>query len=63
MTEAALALSEQKNHNMGELLTRGKAEKEELRERQNREMKKGQEVRPDERRDNTATSHFTSNLI
>ncbi|XP_073346450.1 leucine-rich repeat-containing protein 45 [Pagrus major] len=43
MTEAALALSEQKNHNMGELLTRVKAEKEELRERQSRERKKEQE--------------------
>uniref|UniRef100_A0A8P4KR64 Leucine rich repeat containing 45 n=1 Tax=Dicentrarchus labrax TaxID=13489 RepID=A0A8P4KR64_DICLA len=43
MTEAALALSEQKNHNMGELLTRVKAEKEEQRERQSRERKKEQE--------------------
>ncbi|XP_041671827.1 leucine-rich repeat-containing protein 45 [Cheilinus undulatus] len=43
MTEAALALSEQKNHNMGELLTRAKAEKEEQRERQSRERKKEQE--------------------
>ena len=64
MTEAALALSEQKNHNMGELLTRVKAEKEEQRERQSRERKKEQEVRTDGRRDNTAkTSHFTSNGI
>ncbi|XP_078135300.1 leucine-rich repeat-containing protein 45 isoform X3 [Sander vitreus] len=43
MTEAALALSEQKNHNLGELLTRVKAEKEEQRERQSRERKKEQE--------------------
>ncbi|XP_042253119.1 leucine-rich repeat-containing protein 45 isoform X2 [Thunnus maccoyii] len=43
MTEAALTLSEQKNHNMGELLTRVKAEKEEVRERQSRERKKEQE--------------------
>ncbi|XP_034414428.1 leucine-rich repeat-containing protein 45 [Cyclopterus lumpus] len=43
MTEAALALSEQKNHNMGELLTRVKAEKEEQRERQSRERRKEQE--------------------
>ncbi|KAG8008890.1 Leucine-rich repeat-containing protein 45 [Nibea albiflora] len=43
MTEAALALSEQKNHNMGQLLTRLKTEKEEQRERQNRERKKEQE--------------------
>ncbi|XP_054457252.1 leucine-rich repeat-containing protein 45 isoform X1 [Anoplopoma fimbria] len=43
MTEAALALSEQKNHNMGELLTRVKAEKDEQRERQSRERKKEQE--------------------
>ncbi|KAK9529933.1 hypothetical protein VZT92_011479 [Zoarces viviparus] len=43
MTEAALALSEQKNHNTGELLTRVKAEKEEQRERQSRERKKEQE--------------------
>uniref|UniRef100_A0A8D0A2I5 Leucine rich repeat containing 45 n=1 Tax=Sander lucioperca TaxID=283035 RepID=A0A8D0A2I5_SANLU len=43
MTEAALTLSEQKNHNMGELLTRVKAEKEEQRERQSRERKKEQE--------------------
>ncbi|KAK2815448.1 hypothetical protein Q5P01_025915 [Channa striata] len=43
MTEAALALSEQKNHNLGELLTRAKAEKEEQREQQSRERKKEQE--------------------
>uniref|UniRef100_A0AAQ5X2E6 Leucine rich repeat containing 45 n=1 Tax=Amphiprion ocellaris TaxID=80972 RepID=A0AAQ5X2E6_AMPOC len=43
MTEAALALSEQKNQNMGELLSRVKAEKEEQRERQSRERKKEQE--------------------
>uniref|UniRef100_A0A4W6FLN2 Leucine rich repeat containing 45 n=1 Tax=Lates calcarifer TaxID=8187 RepID=A0A4W6FLN2_LATCA len=45
MTEAALALSEQKNHNMGELLTQVKVEKEEQWERQSRERKKEQEVR------------------
>ncbi|XP_053196929.1 leucine-rich repeat-containing protein 45 [Scomber japonicus] len=43
MTEAALTLSEQKNHNMGELLTRLKAEKEERRAQQSRERKKEQE--------------------
>lgn len=43
MTEAALALSEQKNHNMKELLTRVKAEKEEQREQQSKERKKEQE--------------------
>ncbi|XP_047464791.1 leucine-rich repeat-containing protein 45 [Mugil cephalus] len=43
MTEAALALSEQKNHNMGELLSRVKAEKEEQKERQSRERKKDKE--------------------
>ncbi|XP_068440001.1 leucine-rich repeat-containing protein 45 isoform X2 [Clinocottus analis] len=43
MTEAALALSEQKNHNIGELLIRVKAEKEEQRERQSRERRKEQE--------------------
>ncbi|XP_063748453.1 leucine-rich repeat-containing protein 45 isoform X2 [Eleginops maclovinus] len=43
MTEAALALSEQKNHNLGELLTRVKSEKEEQRDRQSRERKKDQE--------------------
>ncbi|KAL6094766.1 lrrc45 [Pungitius sinensis] len=43
MTEAALALSEQKNYNMGELLTRVKSEKEEQRERQIRVTKKEQE--------------------
>lgn len=51
MTEAALALSEQKNHNLGELLTRVKAEKEEQRERQSRERKKDQEVRTDGKRE------------
>uniref|UniRef100_A0A8C3G5T9 Leucine rich repeat containing 45 n=1 Tax=Cyclopterus lumpus TaxID=8103 RepID=A0A8C3G5T9_CYCLU len=56
MTEAALALSEQKNHNMGELLTRVKAEKEEQRERQSRERRKEQEVRPGGRRGNAAPS-------
>ncbi|KAM4624320.1 leucine-rich repeat-containing protein 45 isoform 1-T1 [Polymixia lowei] len=43
MTEAALALSEQKNHNLGELLARVKTEKEEQREQQSRERKKEQE--------------------
>ncbi|XP_071391729.1 leucine-rich repeat-containing protein 45 [Centroberyx affinis] len=43
MTEAALALSEQKNHNLGELLARVKTEKDEQRERQSRERKKEQE--------------------
>ncbi|KAJ7984793.1 hypothetical protein DPEC_G00358460 [Dallia pectoralis] len=43
LTEAALALSEQKKHNLGELLTRMKTEQDELRERQNRERKKEQE--------------------
>ncbi|XP_034427046.1 leucine-rich repeat-containing protein 45 isoform X3 [Hippoglossus hippoglossus] len=43
MTEEALALSEQKNHNMVELLTQVKVEKEEQRERQSRERKKEQE--------------------
>uniref|UniRef100_A0A671LVA0 Leucine rich repeat containing 45 n=1 Tax=Sinocyclocheilus anshuiensis TaxID=1608454 RepID=A0A671LVA0_9TELE len=41
MTEAALALSEQKAHDLGELLTRVKMEKAELRDRQSREIKKG----------------------
>lgn len=40
MTEAALALSEQKTHNMGELLTQVKVEKEEQLERWSREKKK-----------------------
>ncbi|XP_016368745.1 leucine-rich repeat-containing protein 45 [Sinocyclocheilus rhinocerous] len=43
MTEAALALSEQKAHDLGELLTRVKMEKAELRDRQSREIKKEQE--------------------
>ncbi|ROJ44599.1 Leucine-rich repeat-containing protein 45 [Anabarilius grahami] len=43
MTEAALALSEQKAHDLGELLTRVKMEKTELRDRQSREIKKEQE--------------------
>lgn len=51
MTEAALTLSEQKNHNLGEQLTRVKAEKEEQREQQSRERKKEQEVRTDGRRE------------
>lgn len=45
MMEAALALSEQKNHNMGELLTQVKAEKEEQLERWSREKKKELEAR------------------
>ncbi|XP_028990446.1 leucine-rich repeat-containing protein 45 [Betta splendens] len=45
MTEAALALSEQKNHNLGELLTRVKAEREEQQERRSRERRKEQEDR------------------
>ncbi|XP_016102042.1 leucine-rich repeat-containing protein 45 [Sinocyclocheilus grahami] len=44
MTEAALALSEQKAHDLGELLTRVKMEKAELRDRQSREIKKEQEA-------------------
>lgn len=43
MTEAALALSEQKNHDLADLLTRVKMEKNELRERQSREIKKEHE--------------------
>ncbi|KAL3967252.1 DDRGK domain-containing protein 1 [Sarotherodon galilaeus] len=43
MTEAALALSEQKNQNMGELLSRLKAEKEEQREQHSKERKKEHE--------------------
>lgn len=45
MMEAALALSEQKNHNMGELLTQVKVEKEEQLERWSREKKKELEAR------------------
>lgn len=44
MTEAALALSEQKKHNMGDLLAQSKVEKEEQRERWSREKKKEREV-------------------
>ncbi|KAI7796621.1 leucine-rich repeat-containing protein 45 isoform X1 [Triplophysa rosa] len=43
MTEAALALSQQKSHGLGELLTRVKMEKTELREKQSRDIKKEQE--------------------
>lgn len=43
MTEAALALSEQKSHDLGELLTRVKIEKTELRDKQSRDMKKEHE--------------------
>uniref|UniRef100_A0A7N8YNY9 Leucine rich repeat containing 45 n=1 Tax=Mastacembelus armatus TaxID=205130 RepID=A0A7N8YNY9_9TELE len=52
MTEAALALSEQKNHNMGQLLTRVRAEKEEQREQHITERNKKQEVWTDGRREN-----------
>lgn len=45
MVEAALALSEQKNHNLGELLTQVKVEKEEQLERWSREKKKELEAR------------------
>lgn len=44
MTEAALAMSEQKVNNLGDLLTRVKLEKTELMDRQARENKKQQEV-------------------
>lgn len=47
MTEAALALSEQKNQNMGELLSRLKAEKEEQREQHSKVRKKEHEVQSD----------------
>lgn len=47
MTEAALALSEQKNQNMGELLSRLKAEKEGQREQHSKERKKEHEVQSD----------------
>ncbi|XP_013770282.1 leucine-rich repeat-containing protein 45 [Pundamilia nyererei] len=47
MTEAALALSEQKNQNMGELLSRLKAEKEEQREQHSKARKKEHEVQSD----------------
>ncbi|XP_064179193.1 leucine-rich repeat-containing protein 45 [Anguilla rostrata] len=43
MTEAALALSEQKVHNLGELLTRMKGDKAEQQDRHSREMMKLQE--------------------
>lgn len=43
MTEAALALSEQKGHDLGELLTRVKLEKAELRDRQSKEIKREHE--------------------
>ncbi|XP_036394257.1 leucine-rich repeat-containing protein 45 [Megalops cyprinoides] len=43
MTEAALALSEQKIHNLGELVSRVQMEKTELKDRQSREMKKERE--------------------
>lgn len=44
MTEAALALSEQKAQSMGEVLSRMKAEKEEQKEQQSRLRKKQEEV-------------------
>lgn len=59
MTEAALALSEQKNHNMGEQLAQVKAEKEEQRERQSRERKKEQEVLRDQRGHDFTPIHVT----
>ncbi|MBN3300585.1 leucine-rich repeat-containing protein 45 [Amia ocellicauda] len=43
MTEAALALAEQKSHDLGELVSRVKVEQAELRERQARELNKEQE--------------------
>ncbi|XP_019748196.1 leucine-rich repeat-containing protein 45 isoform X2 [Hippocampus comes] len=43
MTEAALALSEQKNHSLAELIARLKVEKEQLMETQSREKKKAHE--------------------
>ncbi|XP_051959406.1 leucine-rich repeat-containing protein 45 isoform X2 [Xyrauchen texanus] len=43
MSEAALALSEQRSHDLGELLTRVKMEKTDLRDRQSREIKKEHE--------------------
>lgn len=44
MTEAALALSEQKNHSLAELIARLKVEKEQLMETHSREKKKAHEV-------------------
>uniref|UniRef100_A0A8B9JA69 Leucine rich repeat containing 45 n=1 Tax=Astyanax mexicanus TaxID=7994 RepID=A0A8B9JA69_ASTMX len=44
MTEAALAMSEQKVNNLGDLLTRVKLEKTELMERHSKDIKKHQEV-------------------
>ncbi|KAF5900763.1 leucine-rich repeat-containing protein 45 isoform X1, partial [Clarias magur] len=43
MTEAALALSEQKVNNLGDILTKTKTERTELMDKQSREMKKLQE--------------------
>uniref|UniRef100_A0A8D0CKN0 Leucine rich repeat containing 45 n=1 Tax=Scleropages formosus TaxID=113540 RepID=A0A8D0CKN0_SCLFO len=48
MTEAALALSEQKVHSLGKLLSQANAEKAELLDRQAREIAKEQEVREQE---------------
>lgn len=56
MTEAALALCEQKKQNMGELLARVKAENEEQRDHQSRARKKEQEVQTDGRRHNSTTN-------
>ncbi|TRY88635.1 hypothetical protein DNTS_028846 [Danionella cerebrum] len=50
MMEAALALAEQKARDLNELLTRVKLEKNELRERHAREIKKEQELEDSERR-------------
>ncbi|RXM37419.1 Leucine-rich repeat-containing protein 45 [Acipenser ruthenus] len=58
MTEAALALSEQKSHDLGELLSRVKLEKSELKERQSREMNKEQEVDELERRCKAQQDHI-----
>ncbi|RXM33829.1 Leucine-rich repeat-containing protein 45 [Acipenser ruthenus] len=57
MTEAALALSEQNSHDLGELLSRVKLEKSELKERQSREMNKEQKVDELERRCKAQQDH------
>lgn len=44
MTEAALALSEQKANNLGDLLVKANVERTELMDRQSREIRKQQEV-------------------
>ena len=56
MTEAALALCEQKKQNMGELLARVKAENEEQRDHQSRARKKDQEVQKNGRSHNSTTN-------